>query len=78
MNAFRIRSGSSNSNAIFRRAFAAAGLRYYNPHSVREMLVRCGQSLNLTIEESKTWSQNLGHSDMVTTLTSYGSVPVHR
>ncbi|MEO6360326.1 MAG: site-specific integrase [Sphingomicrobium sp.] len=65
-------------NAIFRRAFAAAGLAYYNPHSFRDMLVRYGQSLNLTVEEFKAWSQNLGHSDMMTTLTSYGSVPVHR
>lgn len=65
-------------NAIFRRAFAAAGLDYYNPHSFRDMLVRFGQSLNLTIEEFKAWSQNLGHADMMTTLTSYGSVPDHR
>jgi integrase len=65
-------------NAIFRRAFAAAGLPYYNPHSFRDMLVRFGQSLNLTVEEFKAWSQNLGHADMLTTLTSYGGVPVHR
>ena len=54
-----------------------AGLPYYNPHSFRDMLVRYGQSLNLTVEEFKAWSQNLGHADMMT-LTSYGSVPVHR
>ena len=65
-------------NAIFRRAFEAAGLAYYNPHSFRDMLVRFGQSLNLTIEEFKAWSQNLGHTNMLTTLTSYGSLPVHR
>lgn len=65
-------------NAIFRRAFAAADLSYYNPHSFRDMLVRYGLSLNLTVEEFKAWSQNLGHADMMTTLTSYGSVPVHR
>ena len=75
------RSGWSTTqpiNAIFRRAFAAAGLAYYNPHSFRDMLVRHGQSLNLTVEGFKAWSQNLGHADMMTTLTSYGSVPVHR
>jgi len=65
-------------NAVFRRAFAAAGLDYYNPHSFRDMLVRFGYSLNLTIEEFRAWSQNLGHADMMTTLTSYGRVPVHR
>lgn len=75
------RSGWSTTqpiNAAFRRAFAAAGLDYFNPHSFRDMLVRFGQSLNLTVEEFKAWSQNLGHADMITTLTSYGSVPVHR
>jgi integrase len=76
-----LRSGWSTTqpiNAIFKRAFAAAGLPYYNPHSFRDMLVRYGQSLNLTVEEFKAWSQNLGHADMLTTLTNYGSVPVHR
>ncbi len=26
----------------------------------------------------KAWTQNLGHNDMLTTLTSYGSVPLHK
>ncbi|MEO6152988.1 MAG: site-specific integrase [Croceibacterium sp.] len=65
-------------NAIFRRAFDAAGLSYFNPHSFRDMLVRFGHSLNLTVEEFKAWSQNLGHTDMLTTLTSYGQIPTHR
>lgn len=65
-------------NAVFRRAFDAARLAYYNPHSFRDMLVRHGQSLDLTMEGFKAWSQNLGHTDVLTTLTSYGSVPVHR
>ena len=65
-------------NAVFRRGFAAAGLAYYNPHSFRDMLVRFGHSLNLTVEEFKAWSQNLGHADMLTTLTSYSQIPTHR
>jgi integrase len=65
-------------NAIFRKAFEAAGLRYYNPHSFRDMLVRHGQSRDLSLEGFKAWSQNLGHAEVMTTLTSYGSVPVHR
>ena len=65
-------------NAVFRRAFDAAGLAYYNPHSFRDMLVRYGLSLNLTIEELKAWSQNLGHADIMTTLMSYARLPVHR
>ncbi|EYD76118.1 Site-specific recombinase XerC [Rubellimicrobium mesophilum DSM 19309] len=42
------------------------------------MLVRHGMSLSLTPEEMKAWSQNLGHSDVLTTFTSYGQVPTHR
>ena len=63
---------------IFRRAFAAAGLDYFNPHSFRDMLVRHAMSLGLSPEEMKACSQNLGHADVLTTFTSYGSVPVHR
>ncbi len=65
-------------NAVFRRAFESAGLPYFNPHSFRDMMVRHGMSLNLSVEEMKAWSQNLGHTDMLTTLTSYGQVPSHR
>lgn len=63
---------------IFRRAFTAAGLPYFNPHSFRAMLVRHAMTLNLSPEAMKAWSQNLGHSDVLTTFTSYGQVPVHR
>jgi integrase len=63
---------------IFRKAFAGAGLPYFNPHSLRNMLARLGQRLCPTVEEYKAWSQNLGHADMLTTLTSYGEVPAHR
>lgn len=63
---------------VFRRAFASAGLDYFNPHSFRFMLVRHAMTLDLSPEEMKAWSQNLGHADVLTTFTSYGSVPVHR
>lgn len=63
---------------IFRRAFADAGLPYYNPHTFRDMLVRHAMTLDLSPEQMKAWSQNLGHSDVLTTFTSYGNVPVHR
>jgi site-specific recombinase XerD len=63
---------------VFRRAFEAAGLPYYNPHSLRDMLVRHAMTLDLTPEEMKAWSQNLGHGDVLTTFTSYGTVPLHR
>lgn len=63
---------------IFRRAFALAGLPYFNPHSFRDMLVRHAMTLNLPPEAMKAWSQNLGHNDVMTTFTSYGTVPAHR
>lgn len=63
---------------IFRRAFAAAGLPYFNPHSFRDMLVRHAMTLDLSPEAMKAWSQNLGHADVLTTFTSYGQVPTHR
>jgi integrase len=76
-----LRSGWSTTqpiNAVFRRAFEAAGLPYFNPHSFRDMLVHHAMALDLTPEAMKAWSQNLGHADVLTTFTSYGSVPTHR
>ena len=75
------RCGWSNSNpirSIFRKAFAAADLPYFNPHSIRNMLVRHIMSLDLPVEVLKSWSQNLGHQGLLTTLTSYGTVPTDR
>jgi len=63
---------------IFKRAFAGAGLPYFNPHSFRDMMVRHAMTLNLSPEAMKAWSQNLGHADVLTTFTSYGSIPAHR
>jgi integrase len=63
---------------VFRRGFAAAGLPYFNPHSFRDMLVRHAMTLNLSPEEMKAWSQNLGHEAVLTTFTSYGTVPSYR
>jgi site-specific recombinase XerC len=71
-------STSNPVREIFRRAFQAAELPYYNPHSFRDMLVRHAFTLNLSPEEMKAWSQNLGHADVLTTFTSYGQLPTQR
>ncbi|WP_126176981.1 tyrosine-type recombinase/integrase [Tsuneonella rigui] len=63
---------------IFQRGFAGAGLPYFNPHSLRDMLVHHAMRLDLTPAQMKAWSQNLGHEAVLTTFTSYGKVPVHR
>jgi integrase len=63
---------------IFRQAFEAAGLPYFNPHSLRKTLGTLGQTRCQTPEAFKAWSQNLGHEEVMTTLTSYGAVQVSR
>jgi integrase len=71
-------SGTSSVRDIYKRAFEGAGLAYFNPHSFRDMLVQHAMSLNLSPEAMKAWSQNLGHNDVLTTFTSYGTIPAHR
>ncbi len=63
---------------IFKKAFAHAGLPYYNPHSFRNTLVSLGERLCRTPEEFKAWSQNLGHEQVLTTFNSYGYVTPDR
>lgn len=64
--------------AIFRQAFEAAGLPYFNPHSFRSTLVQLGQTLCRDPEQFKAWSQNLGHDGVLTTFLSYGNVAPRR
>lgn len=63
---------------IFRQAFEAAGLPYFNPHSFRSTLVVLGEKLCKTPEQFKAWSQNLAHEQVLTTLRSYGAVDQRR
>lgn len=51
---------------------------YKNPHLMRDMLVHAYMALDLTPAQLKAVSQSLGHSDVLTTLTSYGQLPAHR
>ena len=64
--------------AVFREAFTLADLPFFNPHSFRRTLTQLGEQLCSTPEQFKTWSQNLGHESVMTTLVSYGSVPASR
>lgn len=63
---------------IFREAFVAAGLPYFNPHSFRKTLVQLGETICQTPEQFKAWSQNLGHEGVLTTFYSYGEVASSR
>jgi len=71
-------SSATPIRALFKAAFESTGLPYFNPHSVRNTLVRLGQTRCKTAEDFKSWSQNLGHEGVLTTLTSYGTVPLER
>lgn len=71
-------SNASPIRKIFKEAFLAADLPYFNPHSFRNTLVGLGQKICRTPEDFKAWSQNLGHEQVLTTFTSYGQVTEQR
>ena len=71
-------SNATPTRKIFRGAFEAAGLPYFNPHSFRNTLVQLGEKVCQTPEQFKAWSQNLGHEKVLTTFYSYGEVANQR
>jgi integrase/recombinase XerD len=60
---------------VFKAAFQGAGLPYFTPHTFRHMLVQVAYQRNLSNAQLKAWSQNLGHESLLTTLSSYGTLP---
>ena len=64
--------------SVFRKAFEAAGIPYFNPHSFRHAVTRHGQTVCVTLEDHKAFSQNLGHSSIKTTEMHYGEIPAER
>ncbi len=71
-------SSAAPIRVIFKAAFEAAGLPYYNPHSLRSTLVHLGERVCQSPEDFKAWSQNLGHEGVLTTFYSYGAVGQRR
>lgn len=61
---------------VYKAAFAAADLPCYNPHSFRNMMVEEMYQRGLSIPAFKAGSQNLGHESVLTTLNSYGKIPL--
>ncbi len=61
---------------IFRHGFALAGLPYYNPHSLRKMLIIWAME-HCTQMEFKAISQNLGHEHAMTSYNAYGNLNDH-
>lgn len=71
-------SNAGRIRAIFKEAFAACGLPYFNPHSFRHTIALLGESVCKSPEEFKAWSQNMGHEHVLTTFCSYGNLDPHR
>jgi integrase len=65
---------------VFKDAFAAAGLPYFNPHSFRKTLALLGGQTCRSPEEYKAWSQNLARecSDDIFQLRRCRTVPPGR
>ncbi len=59
---------------IFKKAFEAAGYEYIKPHSFRKTLARYAETQSPAFLNAVR--QNLGHSSIDTTLTSYGQLSV--
>ena len=59
---------------IVRIAFETAGVPNYGPHAFRHMLARHAAKHCTSVAELVATSQNLGHTDVLTTLRSYGQI----
>jgi len=70
-----------NPNAIrtaIKEAFNRADLPAFTPHSFRKTLVKWGETVYITREAFKAFSQNIGHSSVVTTISAYCPVSIER
>lgn len=59
---------------IVNEAFKAANLPAFGPHAFRHMLARHATRNCKSVAELVATSQNLGHTDVLTTLRSYGQI----
>ncbi|MEM6623100.1 MAG: site-specific integrase [Pseudomonadota bacterium] len=59
---------------IVRSAFENAGLESFGTHAFRHMLARHAVKTSESVAELVANSQNLGHTDVLTTLRSYGQL----
>lgn len=63
---------------IVNGAFKAANLPAFGPHAFRHMLARHAVNTSTSVAEFVANSQNLGHTDVLTTLRSYGQISRER
>ena len=71
-------SNPAKINSIVRSAFANVQLPEYTPHSFRKTLGLLLSELQLPLEAQKAWSQNMGHENFTTTVSSYLPVSQQR
>lgn len=71
-------SNSAKINSVIRKAFAMVQLPEYTPHSFRKTLALYGDSKCDNLEQMKAWSMNLGHENLVTTVSAYMPVSPQR
>ena len=60
---------------IFRKMCEDAGIPCRHPHAIRRSLVKMAFRSPYTMEQLKSWSQNLGHSSIETTVMIYAEIP---
>jgi len=61
---------------IIESAFESSGFLRYTPHAFRHTLTQFSYELCKNPGDFKAFSQNLGHGSPLTTLASYGHIPV--
>ena len=70
-----------NANAIrqvIKEAFIRADLPPFTPHAFRKTLVKWADTAYPTREGFKAFSQNIGHSNVITTVSAYCPVSIER
>lgn len=70
-----------NANAIrlvIKEAFTRADLPPFTPHAFRKTLVKWADSVYTTREAFKAFSQNIGHTNVITTVSAYCPVSIER
>ena len=64
-------ANSAHVNAVIRGAFSQVQMHPFTPHSIRKTLGQEMSDRKLPLDAQKAWSQNLGHENMATTISSY-------
>ncbi len=64
--------------AVIKEAYIRADLPAFSPHALRKTLVKWADTAYPTREAFKAFSQNIGHSSVITTISAYCPVSPER